>query len=81
MDGQADPRAQSAVASIAVEPFRRESGDAAARQIRYKIARALGIRDARMFHKRLGVEDPNMKLALGPVQGSDGFFVAALARD
>ncbi len=49
------------------EELRKTFGDAGARQIRYKLARALGIRDARMFHKRLGVTDPNMKLALGPV--------------
>lgn len=49
------------------EELRKSFGDAGARQIRYKLARALGIRDARMFHKRLGIEDPAMKLALGPV--------------
>jgi son of sevenless-like protein len=49
------------------EELRKTFGDAGARQIRYKLARALGIRDAKMFHKRLQVEDPNMKLALGPV--------------
>jgi predicted hydrocarbon binding protein len=49
------------------EELRKSFGDAGARQIRYKLARALGIRDARMFHKRLGVTEPAMKLALGPV--------------
>lgn len=49
------------------DELRKTFGDVGARQIRYKIARALGIRDARMFHKRLKVSDPNMKLALGPV--------------
>ena len=49
------------------DELRKTFGDAGARQIRYKLARALGIRDARMFHKRLQIEDPDMKLALGPV--------------
>lgn len=49
------------------EELRKTFGEAGARQIRYKIAKACGSRDARMFHKRLGVEDPNMRLALGPV--------------
>jgi len=49
------------------DELRKMFGDAGARQIRYKLARALGIRDARNFHKRLAVEDPDMKLALGPV--------------
>lgn len=49
------------------EELRKTFGEAGARQIRYKIAKACGIRDAKMFHERLGVEDPTMKLALGPV--------------
>jgi son of sevenless-like protein len=49
------------------EELRKTFGEAGARQIRYKIARALGRRDARAFHERLGVTDPHMKLALGPV--------------
>jgi son of sevenless-like protein len=49
------------------EELRKTFGDAGARQIRYKLARSCGIRDARMFHERLGVTDPVMKLALGPV--------------
>lgn len=49
------------------EELRKTFGDAGARQIRYRIARALGMRDAQMFHRRLKVDDPNMKLALGPV--------------
>ena len=56
--------------SIAIElheELRKTFGEAGARQIRYKIARACGIRDAKMFHERLGVDDPAMKLALGPV--------------
>lgn len=56
--------------SLAIElhaELRKTFGEAGARQIRYKLARACGMRDARMFHERLGVSDPTMKLALGPV--------------
>jgi predicted hydrocarbon binding protein len=49
------------------EELRKTFGDAGARQIRYKIAKALGARDAKMFHELLKVTDPNMKLALGPI--------------
>lgn len=49
------------------EELRKTFGEAGARQIRYKLAKAAGIRDARMFHERLEVEKPEMKLALGPV--------------
>lgn len=49
------------------EELRKAFGDAGARQIRYRIARALGRRDAKMIHEKLGVTDPAMKLALGPV--------------
>ncbi|AKU99105.1 hypothetical protein AKJ09_05769 [Labilithrix luteola] len=56
--------------SLAIElhsELRKTFGEAGARQIRYKLARACGMRDAKMFHERLGVTDPTMKLALGPV--------------
>lgn len=49
------------------EELRKTFGEAGARQIRYKIAKACGVRDAKMFHERLRVEDTTMKLALGPV--------------
>ncbi|MDD5308644.1 MAG: XylR N-terminal domain-containing protein [Deltaproteobacteria bacterium] len=49
------------------EELRKTFGEAGARQIRYKLAKACGMRDARMFHERLKVTDPTMKLALGPV--------------
>lgn len=49
------------------EELRKTFGEAGARQIRFKIAKALGMRDAKMFHERLAVTDPTMKLALGPV--------------
>ncbi len=42
-------------------------GDVGADQIRYRLARACGMTDAKMFHERLGVTDPTMRLALGPV--------------
>lgn len=47
--------------------LRKTFGDAGARQIRYKVAKACGMRDAKVFHMRLGVTDPDMKLALGAV--------------
>lgn len=56
--------------SLALElhdELKKAFGEAGARQIRYKLARACGTRDARLYHQRLGVEDPTMKLALGPV--------------
>ncbi len=56
--------------SIGVELFRelkKSFGEAGARQVTYKIGHACGRRDAEMFHARLGVDDPVMKLALGPV--------------
>jgi uncharacterized protein len=46
--------------------LRKAFGDAGARQIRYRIARALGIQDAKMLHERLGVKDPFLRMALGP---------------
>ncbi len=49
------------------EELRKTFGEAGARQIRYKMAKACGIRDAKMFAERLKVEDPTMRLALGPV--------------
>ena len=49
------------------EELRKTFGDAGARQIRYKLARACGMRDAKMFIERLKVTDPAMALALGPV--------------
>lgn len=56
--------------SLAIElqqELKKTFGDAGARQIRYKIARACGMRDAEMFAQRLQIEDPAMRLALGPV--------------
>lgn len=49
------------------EELRKTFGEAGARQVRYKLAKACGMRDAKMFQARLKVDDPNMKLALGPV--------------
>lgn len=49
------------------EELRKTFGEAGARQIRYRLAKACGMRDAKLFAERLGVDDPVMKLALGPV--------------
>lgn len=49
------------------EELRKTFGEAGAQQIRYKLGRACGMRDARLFAERLAVEDPTMRLALGPV--------------
>jgi son of sevenless-like protein len=49
------------------EELRKTFGEAGARQIRYKLAKACGIRDAKLFAERLNIEDPTMRLALGPV--------------
>jgi uncharacterized protein len=49
------------------EELKKTFGEHGARQIRYRLAKACGMRDAKMFHERLGVTDPAMKLALGPV--------------
>jgi son of sevenless-like protein len=49
------------------EELRKTFGEAGARQIRYKLAKACGMQDAKLFAKRLGIEDPSMRLALGPV--------------
>lgn len=38
-----------------------------ANQIIYNFGRACGIQDAKMFHQRLGLTDPAMKLAAGPI--------------
>ena len=47
--------------------LRKTFGEAGARQIRYKLAKSCGMQDARMFAERLQIEDPTMRLALGPV--------------
>jgi len=55
--------------SMAIELFeelRKTFGELGAGQIAYKLGRACGMRDAKAFHARLNVEDPTMKLALGP---------------
>ncbi|PRQ05748.1 V4R domain protein [Enhygromyxa salina] len=49
------------------EELRKTFGEAGARQIRYKLAKACGMRDAKLFAERLEVEDPVMRQALGPV--------------
>jgi son of sevenless-like protein len=49
------------------EELRKTFGEVGAGQIAYKLGRACGIRDAKAFHARHNVTDPNMKLALGPV--------------
>lgn len=49
------------------EELRKTFGETGARQIRYKLGKACGIRDAKLFAERLKVEDPTMRLALGPV--------------
>ncbi len=49
------------------EELRKTFGEAGARQIRYKLAKACGMRDAKLFAERLSIEDPTMRLALGPV--------------
>ena len=41
------------------EELRKTFGEAGARQIRYKIARACGMRDAKMFHERLEDRRPD----------------------
>jgi son of sevenless-like protein len=42
-------------------------GQRTANQIIYNFGRACGIQDAKMFHERLGLTHPAMKLAAGPV--------------
>lgn len=42
-------------------------GDRGADQIRYRVAKAIGVSEARMFHKRFNVTDPLEKLGIGPV--------------
>ncbi|PRQ06197.1 XylR N-terminal domain-containing protein [Enhygromyxa salina] len=49
------------------EELRKTFGETGARQIRYKLAKACGIRDAKLFAERLEIEDPTMRMALGPV--------------
>ncbi len=49
------------------EELRKAFGDAGASQIRYRIGRALGLRDARVLHNKLGITEPLRKLAVGPV--------------
>lgn len=49
------------------EELRKTFGEAGARQIRYKLGKACGMRDAKMFAERLKVDDPTMRMALGPV--------------
>lgn len=48
------------------EELRKTFGDAGARQIRYKLAKACGMQDARLFAERFEIDDPIMRLALGP---------------
>ena len=48
------------------EELRKTFGEVGAGQIAYKLGRACGMRDAKAFHARHNVEDPTMKLALGP---------------
>lgn len=38
-----------------------------ANQIIYNFGRACGVQDAKMFHERLGLTEPAMKLAAGPI--------------
>ncbi|KIG11761.1 Transcriptional regulator [Enhygromyxa salina] len=49
------------------EELRKTFGETGARQIRYKLGKACGLRDAKLFAERLRIEDPSMRLALGPV--------------
>ena len=49
------------------QELRTTFGEVGARQIRYRLAKALGARDARHYHERLDVDDPKMRIALGPV--------------
>ena len=42
-------------------------GERGADQIRYKVAKAIGISEARMFHKRFKLTHPMEKLGVGPV--------------
>ncbi len=49
------------------EELRKTFGEAGAQQIRYKLAKACGMRDAKLFAERLQIEDPTMRLAMGPV--------------
>lgn len=49
------------------EELRKTFGDMGARQIRYKLGKSCGARDAKLFHEHFGLADPVAKLALGPV--------------
>ncbi len=49
------------------EELRKTFGEDMARQIRYRVAKAIGGRDAKHYNERLGVEDSMMRIALGPV--------------
>lgn len=49
------------------EELRKTFGDDMARKIRYRVAKAIGGRDAKHYIERLGVTDPTMRIALGPV--------------
>lgn len=49
------------------QELRKTFGEVGARQIRYRLAKALGARDARHYLERLEVTDPTMRIALGPV--------------
>ncbi|MBM3127744.1 MAG: hypothetical protein FJ009_03815 [Chloroflexi bacterium] len=57
-------------ASMSIQ-FRKELssiyGLRTANQIIYNFGRACGVQDATMFHERLGLKDPAMKLAAGPI--------------
>ncbi len=49
--------------------LRKTFGEAGARQLRYKIAKSIGTRDARTYQERHPeMNDPTLKLALGPVR-------------
>ncbi len=49
------------------EELRKSFGEAGARQIRYKLGKACGLQDAKLFAELLQVEDPALRIALGPV--------------
>ena len=49
------------------DELRKTFGESGARQIRYRLGKACGTSDAKLFHERLAVNDPHMRLALGPV--------------
>jgi len=49
------------------EELKKNFGDAGAWRVAYRLGKALGKRDAKNFHDRFDLEDPIMKLSLGPV--------------